>query len=600
MKKMKGVILAGGGGTRLFPNTKVTNKHLLPVYNQPMIYYPIQTLMRAGIKDILIMPGKDNAGDFAKLLGSGKEFNANFSFKVQDHAGGLAYAVGLAEEFVGDDNFVVIFGDNIIEDNIIKDVQEFEGGAKIFLKQVSDPERFGIAELEGEKIINIEEKPKNPKSNWCVIGLYIYDSNAFDYIKKIKPSDRGELEITDLNNIYVKQGKMKAGFLKGNWFDVGTHESLVDAAFNLKNTQRPLEVIKSEQRKLPLVVVGGIFYDTLDEKYTTSKYLQQFFASVKEQNYKNLKLIFVDNSPNEDNKNIKYIKEYFPEAEIISPGYNTGFGKANNLIIRRAIELGADYYFATNVDVVYEPNTISELVNAIIKFPQNGSATCKVKRWNFEDKDNNNQGKTNFIDTAGLIITKEHRFIDRGQGEVDYGQFNNEAEIFGPSGMAAMYNIHALEDVAFLNEEEKKEYFDELMFMYKEDIDLAYRLQIAGYKSLYTPNTTIYHDRTVEAKGRGIIDIIKGRIGRQKKYKEWSWLNHHIILNKVVDKSFPALIRLKIFWYEIKSNTFVLFFEPFLVKQWWQLFKLRKKIRARRDQMKKRVKIKTHLEKLME
>ncbi|NQU99552.1 MAG: NTP transferase domain-containing protein, partial [Parcubacteria group bacterium] len=140
---MKGVILAGGTGSRLFPNTKVTNKHLLPVYNQPMIYYPIQTLMRAGITDILIMPGKDNAGDFAKLLGSGKEFNANFSFKVQDHAGGLAYAVGLAEEFVGDDNVVIALGDNIIEDSIVKDVQEFDGGAKIFLKQVPDPERFG-------------------------------------------------------------------------------------------------------------------------------------------------------------------------------------------------------------------------------------------------------------------------------------------------------------------------------------------------------------------------------------------------------------------------------------------------------------------------
>ena len=145
---MKGVILAGGSGTRLYPNTKVTNKHLLPVYNQPMIYYPIQTLMRAGITDILILPGKENAGDFAKLLGSGKEFNANFEFKVQDHAGGLAYAVGLAENFVGDDNFVVIFGDNLLEDNIIQDIQDFESGAKIFLKQVDDPHRFGVADKE--------------------------------------------------------------------------------------------------------------------------------------------------------------------------------------------------------------------------------------------------------------------------------------------------------------------------------------------------------------------------------------------------------------------------------------------------------------------
>ncbi|PKL72209.1 hypothetical protein CVV26_02580 [Candidatus Kuenenbacteria bacterium HGW-Kuenenbacteria-1] len=597
---MKGIILAGGSGTRLYPNTKVTNKHLLPVYNQPMIYYPIQTLMRAGITDILILPGKDNAGDFAKLLGSGKEFNANFSFKVQDHAGGLAYAVGLAEEFVGDDNFVVIFGDNIIEDNIIKDVQEFESGAKIFLKQVSDPERFGIAELEGNKVINIEEKPKQPKANWCVIGMYFYDSKAFGYIKNMKPSDRGELEITDLNNIYVKSGKMKVGFLEGNWFDVGTHESLVEAAYNLKNKQRPLEVIKIEQKNSPLIVIGGILYDSLDEKYVTSKYLPDFFTSVKMQDYKNIKLIFVDNSQDENNLNIKYIKEYFPEIEIIRPGYNTGFGKANNLIIRRAVELKANYYFATNVDMFYESNVISELVNAIIKSPQNSSSTCKLKRWNFKRKESDNKGITNFIDTVGIAITKEHRFIDRGQGEIDYGQFDKEVEIFGPSGAAAMYNIYALEDVAFLNKEGKKEYFDELMFMYKEDCDLAYRLQMAGYKSLYTPNATIHHDRSVEAKGNSIIDIIKGRIGRQKKYKEWSWLNHHIILNKMIDGSYPVSIRLKTFWYEVKSNTFALFFEPFLVKQWWQLFKLRKQIKARKNQIKKRVKIKTYIEKIME
>ena len=156
---MKGVILAGGEGTRLHPNTKVTNKHLLPVYNQPMIYYSIQALLRAGISDILILPGKNHAGDFAKLLGSGRDFNANFTFKIQDHAGGLAYAVSLAKDFVGDDNFVVIFGDNILEDNITEDVENFEKGAKIFLKQVPDPERFGIAELDGEKVLNIVEKP---------------------------------------------------------------------------------------------------------------------------------------------------------------------------------------------------------------------------------------------------------------------------------------------------------------------------------------------------------------------------------------------------------------------------------------------------------
>lgn len=599
-KKMKGVILAGGSATRLLPNTKVTNKHLLPVYNQPMIYYPIQTLLKAGITDILILPGKDHAGDFAKLLGSGKDFNCNFTFKVQDHAGGLAYAVGLAEEFAGDDDFVVMLGDNILEDNIIKDVQDFKGGAKIFLKQVPDPERFGIAELDGDRVLNIEEKPAKPKSNWATIGVYIYSSDVFGRIKTLKPSPRGELEITDLNNIYVKQGGMQAGFIKGFWFDAGTHESLVDAAYSLKNFNRPLAPLRLEQKNAPKVVIGGILYDNKSGSYKTSTYLPYFLDSMEKQDYQNVELIFVDNSEEEDNNNARIIRRKLPSAEIIRPGFNTGFARANNLMIRRALEKRADYFIASNIDMIYEPNAVSELVNAVMKTPQIASATCKIKRWDFDMRDSASEGKTNFIDTAGISITSEHRFLDRGQGEIDYGQYDEEREIFGASGAAAIYRLSALADVAFIAEDGKKEYFDELMFMYKEDVDLAYRLQWAGYKCLYTPNAVIYHDRSVQGGGKGIIGIIRGRIGRRKEYKEWSWLNHHIILQKILGNDYSSRTKLKTFWYEIKSNLYVLLFESHILKQVWRLFKLRKQIRARRDQIKKRIKLKSHIEKLME
>ncbi len=597
---MKGVILAGGSGTRLYPNTKVTNKHLLPVYNQPMIYYPIQTLLKAGITDILIMPGKDHAGDFAKLLGSGKDFNANFTFKVQDYAGGLAYAVSLAEDFVGDDNFVVLLGDNILEDNIIKDVQSFKGGAKIFLKQVPDPQRFGVALIDGDRVIGIEEKPEKPKSNWASIGVYIYDYKAFKYIKTLKPSARGELEITDLNNIYIKKGKMQAAFVKGFWFDTGTHESLVEAAFQLKNLDRPIEPLKFGHKNSPLVVIGGILYDSRDNKFSTSKYLPYFIKSLKAQDYLNLKLVFVDNGDEEDNNSVKYLREHYPDAKIIRTGKNIGFAKANNLMIKEALRLGADYFLATNVDMFYESNVISELVNTIIKNPQAASVVCKIKKWNFNDHNKPNRGKTNYLDTVGISITKEHRFVDRGQGEIDHGQYDKEEEIFGASGALALYRISALEDVAFVAEDGHKEYFDELMFMYKEDVDLAYRLQWAGYKCIYTPRAVVYHDRSVEARGRGIIGIIKGRIGRNKKYKEWSWLNHHIILQKILGKGHSADTKLKTLWYEIKSNIYVLLFEPYLIKQWWRLFKLRKEIRKRREQLKKRIDVKAHLGKLLD
>ena len=599
-KKMKGVILAGGTGSRLFPNTKVTNKHLLPVYNQPMIYYPIQTLMKAGITDILIMPGKDHAGDFAKLLGSGKDFNANFSFKVQDHAGGLAYAVGLAEEFVGENNFTVVFGDNIIEDNIVKDVQDFEDGAEIFLKKVPDPERFGVAHLDGDRVIKIVEKPKDPKTDWAAVGLYIYDSNAFSYIKKLKPSERGELEITDLNNIYVKKGKMKAGILKGYWYDAGTHESLVEAAYNLKQSNKPRDPLSLEQKNAPKVVISMVLYDNKEGSYQTSKYLPYLLPSIKDQSYQNIELVFVDNSDNQNNENVKHIKTYFPEAKIIYTGKNLGFAKANNLLVDEARKIKADYFLTTNPDMIYEPNVVEELVYAVMKTPQIASATCKIRRWDFKKCDEEFQGKTNFIDTVGIGITREHRFIDRGQGDIDHGQYDSEEEIFGTSGAAAIYRISSLDDVAFIREDETKEYFDELMFMYKEDVDLAYRLQCAGYKNIYTPKAKIYHDRSIQSKGQGVVATIQSRRGRNKKYKEWSWLNHHIILKKIMDGSYSNEVKFKTFWYEVKSNTYTMFFEPFLIKQWFKLIQLRRPIRDRREQIKRRVKTQKHIEALME
>jgi glucose-1-phosphate thymidylyltransferase len=230
---MKGVILAGGLGTRLYPLTKVTNKHLLPVYDKPMIYYPIQTLINAGIDDILIVTGGNNAGDFLKLLGNGKEFGLkHMNYTYQEGEGGIAEALRLAEFFASGDRICVVLGDNIIEKNIRKAVENFrkqERGAKILLKEVPDPQRFGVAELKGDRIARIEEKPKEPKSQYAVIGIYLFDQQVFDTIKTLKPSDRGELEITDVNNRYIEKGLMTWDILEGWWTDAGTFESLLRA-----------------------------------------------------------------------------------------------------------------------------------------------------------------------------------------------------------------------------------------------------------------------------------------------------------------------------------------------------------------------------------
>ncbi len=230
---MKGVILAGGKATRMYPLTKVTNKHLLPVYDKPMIYYPLQTLIDAGIKEILITSSPGELGNFANLLGSGRQLGVKLSYEIQDQPGGIAQALGLAEDFASGDDICMILGDNIIQDKI--DISNFTEGARIFLKAVNNPKDYGVAELEGEKVINIEEKPETPKSNLAVIGIYVYDNNVFNIIKTLKPSARGELEITDVNNAYLKEGKIDARVLNGFWKDAGSIDSLFTASKLVKD-----------------------------------------------------------------------------------------------------------------------------------------------------------------------------------------------------------------------------------------------------------------------------------------------------------------------------------------------------------------------------
>ncbi len=244
---MKGIVLAGGLGTRLYPLTKVTNKHLLPIYDKPMVYYPIQTLVDAGIKDILIVTGGTSAGDFLRLIGNGKDFGlSHINYTYQEGEGGIAAALALAEHFAENDKIVVILGDNILEQGIGDAVGEFEEqmrGAKIFLKEVPDPERFGVPHIKDGKVLKIDEKPKKPASQYAVIGVYMYDNQVFDIVKTLKPSARGELEITDVNNAYIEQGTMTYAIVDGWWADAGTSfDSL------LKATRLVAEKSKQEKR----------------------------------------------------------------------------------------------------------------------------------------------------------------------------------------------------------------------------------------------------------------------------------------------------------------------------------------------------------------
>jgi glucose-1-phosphate thymidylyltransferase len=222
---MKGVILAGGTGSRLFPVTKVTNKHLLPVYDKPMIYYPLECMAKAGIDEVLLVTGGNNAGDFIRLLGNGREFGLKeLNYTYQDGAGGIAQALGLAEHFADGESICLILGDNILEYSIRDACKKFRHqglGAKILLSQVENPKAYGVAEMDGERVVKIIEKPKEPKSDWAVIGIYFYDKNVFNIVKTLKPSARNELEITDVNNAYIERGEMTADKVHGFWADAG-------------------------------------------------------------------------------------------------------------------------------------------------------------------------------------------------------------------------------------------------------------------------------------------------------------------------------------------------------------------------------------------
>lgn len=232
IEKMKGVILAGGKGTRMLPLTKVTNKHLLPIYSEPMIYYPIKTLAAAGIKDILIIVGGESIGDFLRLLGSGREFGVNLTYRCQEGAEGIPVALALAREFADGDKLMVVLGDNVMDEGLKEEAARFEAGSSgchVFLKEVHDPQRYGVVELRDGRVVAIQEKPVHPPSNLCVTGVYMFDSSVFDVIHGLKPSQRGEVEVVDVVSHYLKAGRLSWSLLKGYWTDAGTLEAWFEA-----------------------------------------------------------------------------------------------------------------------------------------------------------------------------------------------------------------------------------------------------------------------------------------------------------------------------------------------------------------------------------
>jgi len=596
---MKGIILAGGAGSRLFPSTKVTNKHLLPVFDRPMVYYPIQTLKDSGVRDILIITSAANAGDFLRLMGSGKELGVNLTFKIQDGSGGIAQALSLAESFAGGDSIAMILADNIFESDFPEDVMNFRSGARIFIKQVDDPERFGVVEVDEVGIVrSIEEKPTLPKSNTVQTGFFLYDAKVFDMIREIRPSDRGELEITDVNKLYLENGELSASTVHGMWCDAGTHESLLEASILAQEAFDPERVqlrraeratVNVPENPTSTITIGVVVHDS-------EKYIVPCIQSLLAQTHENCKVVVFDNDSSDDTVSI--LTDKFPDVEIIESNKNIGFARGHNEILRKT---ESEFYACANVDMLFEPSFLSELISAIQEKPIYGSAGGKLKFWDFDtfQAGSSSEGKTNFIDTVGIRILRSHRFEDIGQGEIDCGQFDSEQKVFGISGAAALYRREALRDVAFENDNGEQEYFDESMFMYKEDVDLSYRLQWAGWKAALAPLAIAYHDRTVSIRGTSAMALIKNRLKKSSTVNRQSFLNHRILLSKNFSPGFSVGTQSATRWYNFKIFLYILIFETELLGAWWKVFRLRKRIKAWRAAMPRRVS-QTEIEKLMD
>ena len=334
------------------------------------------------------------------------------------------------------------------------------------------------------------------------------------------------------------------------------------------------------------LVVGFITFGE-----NTAKYLPYFLPGLKKQTFTDFQIIAVDNSNKEDDSNISYIKKNHPEIDLIISDENLGFAKSYNLMIEKALSRGADYFLALNPDMIIKEDAIEKMISFIEKNNQIGALAPKILRWDFQNKQ-----KTKEIDSYGLYITKEHRFSDLNQGEKDRDDIETK-EVFGFTGAAVLFRSEALRDVAFLIDN-KKEYFDELMFMYKEDCDLSYRFRLAGWKIFFCPEAVFYHDRTASPKGENNIKIALNRKNKSKQVKKWSFLNHWILVFRYFGLLYSLKVKWATFYYQLKSLIFAFVFETYLIKEFFKLFKLRKELKIKKKQLKIRIKAKD-IEKIM-
>jgi len=573
---MKGIILADADRSSFFSSAKLTNKYLFPIFNRPMISYSIETMKNSGIRDILIVCGGENSGDLMQFLGSGGDFGVDLTFRVKDGEGGNGDALAIAEDFAENEPIAVIEADQIFEDSFCEEVLRFQRGAQIFFKKTESRGKFSTIELdERGGVSKIEVRRGNDDQSMVVSGFSLYDSMIFEILRAARPAENGKISLNEANQVYFERGELKATEISGAWTTARGTDELLEASILAQEVwgraKLRSRVSESVRAKKPRVAIGIATFNS-------EKYVNPCIESLLAQDYKNCEIIIFDNGSSDGT--VSVIRENFPEIRVIESSENIGFGRAHNEILRGT---DAEFYACVNVDMIFEPNFISECVRAINEKSTIGSAGGIIKKWDFKAFQNGgDDGKTNFIDSVGLRMRKSHRFENIGEGEVDHGQFGEDRAIFGFSGAAVLYRRTALEDVAFVNESREREFFDESMFLYKEDIDLAYRLQWAGWSAKMTPRAVSFHDRTIISVGNKWLDLLKNRSKKSSQINRLSFLNHDILLRKNFSGKFSWSVRWATFWYNLRNLFFILIFETELLTEKWKLWRMRQKIADRR------------------
>ncbi len=585
---MKGVILAGKNQTEEIVNIQ-GNIYSSLIYDKTLIQHAVSTLKNSGVREILIIIEKENWEETIKSIENNFDHNIEITYKIQHKKGGTAQALLLAENFSNGGSLAVMQGNVLFENTFEDPIMMFKSGAVTTIK-TSDDSSHAIVELNTDgSIRSIEENPILAKSKHAEAGFYLFDNTLFETIKKLEPSKSGNLDITQINKAYLRKNNITIYKIPGTCIEINTSTDIVEAniiAHEANGANRTYSTARkqlNESENQAKISIGIALYNS-------SRYLIPCLQSLQKQTYKNYEIILLDNNSSDETRTI--LEKQFTDIKVISSTENLGFGKAHNQIINSAT---GEYYACLNVDMIFEPNFLSELIKELKNNTKLGSVGGKIKRWDFDGYTENSgtireMGKTNFIDSVGIKILPSHRFEDIGQGEVDHGQYDKEANIFGVSGAAVLYRMAALQDISFTLDD-KTEYFDESMFMYKEDVDLAYRLQWAGWESMYVPSSISYHDRTISftEKTNKMWSWIRNRRKKPARINLLSYLNHKILLEKNFTKKYSSDIKRATFWYNAKIFLYILIFETETLWAWKKYWDIRKKVAQKKQNMPRRV-----------